>query len=215
MKYLGLDVETKNLGSDVMKDNEQLLSLQIGDDKAQKLFWADSSDPSLNLYAGKKEIMSLLSQNTIFVGYNIENFDNLMLNDFLGIEIPQDNLIDLCFHPKIVKIKGSKKMRLEEICSLCGVDASHKNKMTKLSLKYHSNKDIIKQAETAAKKLVSIKGWSPDFCRKISIEKLAGGHAIFDAYREFVESGGRQDTFFYEYAIGDIISEYKLFELTR
>ena len=106
-------------------------------------------------------------------------------------------------------------MRLEEICNLCGIDASHKDKMTNHSLKYHSNKDIIKQAEIAAKKLVSTKGWSPDFCLRISIEKLAGGHAIFDAYREFVESGGRQDTLFYEYAIGDIISEFKLFKLTR
>jgi hypothetical protein len=215
MKYLGLDVETKNLGSDVMKDNEQLLSLQIGDDKGQRLYWADSPDSGLTLKAGKKEIMSLLSEDTIFVGYNIENFDNLMLNDFLGIQIPQKNLIDLCFHPKVVKIKGSKKMRLEEVCNLCGIDAGHKNKMNKHSLKFYSNKEIITQAEIAAKKLVNAKGWSPDFCRKISIEKLAGGHAIFDAYQEFVKSGGRQDTLFYEYAIGDIISEYKLFELTR
>jgi len=35
-------------------------------------------------------------------------------------------------------------------------------------------------------------------------------HYIYDAYLEFVKSGGQKNTLFYEYAIGDVISEYQL-----
>ena len=33
---------------------------------------------------------------------------------------------------------------------------------------------------------------------------MVGGNAIYDAYQEFVRSGGQKDTLFYEHAIGDV-----------
>ena len=58
--YLGLDTETKNLGFDIMKDNECMLSIQTGDNSNQKLFWADSTDAQWNLGSAKREIQNLL-----------------------------------------------------------------------------------------------------------------------------------------------------------
>jgi hypothetical protein len=49
-----------------------------------------------------------------------------------------------------------------------------------------------------------------DFSYNYVLDKIAGGNAIYDAYLEFVECGGQKDTLFYEYAIGDAISEYQL-----
>jgi len=50
----------------------------------------------------------------------------------------------------------------------------------------------------------------PDFAFNYVLDKIAGGRAIFDAYLEFVKSEGQKNTLFYEYAIGDVISEYQL-----
>lgn len=208
--YIMLDVETKNLGSRIMEDNELLLSLQLGDAAKQELYYADSKDPQLALEIGKKRIASLLSQGVIFAGYNLNGFDTVMLRKFLGIEIPESRVLDLLQSPRLKRLTSGKKTRLEEVCRLCGIEAGHKPKMDKRAEKYKAQPHIMERARAEAEDIIKNKGWSSDFAFSYTLDKIAGGHAIWDAYLEFVESGGRKNTLFYEYAIGDIISEYQL-----
>lgn len=209
--YIVLDVETKNLGSDIMKDNEQLLSLQLGDATKQELYYYDSRNPKLTLDIGKKRIESLLSQGVTFAGYNIKGFDETMLKKFLGIEIPQSKVLELFDNPRMIELRNrTKNWSMENACKDCGIEVTHKEKMNKRAEKYKVKPDIIERASADANQLVKNKGWSFDFSYARVLNKIAGGHAIWDAYLEFVESGGRNDTLFYEYAVGDIISEHQL-----
>jgi superfamily II helicase len=116
--YIVLDVETKNLGSDIMKDNEQLLSLQLGDATKQELYYYDSKEPKRTLATGEKRIVSLLSQGVIFAGFKIKGFDIVMLKEFLGIEIPESKMLDLCLSPRLIQFTNKSKMRMEEACKV-------------------------------------------------------------------------------------------------
>ena len=192
-----------------MKDNKRILSVQIGDDIRQDLYWADSKDPKCTLEAAKKRIASLLSQGTIFAGYNVK-FDVRFLEQFLGIGIPESNILDLSQSPKITQFTGKTKARLEEACVACGVEVTHKQRMNDRAQKYKSVQAHKDKAMSKAKELVEGKGWSQDFSYNYALNKMAVGNAIYDAYLEFVKSGGQKNTLFYEYAIGDVISEYGL-----
>jgi hypothetical protein len=210
--YLIIDIETENTGTDVMEDNKRIISVQIGDDTKQTLYWADSKDPQWNLESAKKEIESLLSQGVIFAGHNIRGFDVRFLKQFLGVEIPESNILDpcQCQSQKLTQLTGKNKPRLEEACAACGVKVTHKQRMNEKANKYKSIEAFKKQALTKAKELVRNKGWSLNFSYDLVLDKIAVGNAIYDAYLEFVKSGGQENTLFYEYAIGDIISEYQL-----
>ena len=193
-----------------MEDNKRILSVQIGDDTTQNLYWADSKDPKWTLESAKKEIASLLSQGVIFSGYNIKGFDIRFLKQFLGVEIPEANILDLCQSPKITQFTGKNKARLEEACVACGVKVTHKQRMNDKAKKYKSMEAHKNKALAKAKELVENRGWSQDFSFNYALDKVAVGNAIYDAYLEFVKSGGPKNTLFYEYAIGDVISEYQL-----
>lgn len=210
--YLIIDIETENTGTDVMEDNKRIISVQIGDDTKQTLYWADSKDPQWNLESAKKEIESLLSQGVIFAGHNIRGFDVRFLKQFLGVEIPESNILDpcQCQSQKLTQLTGKNKPRLEEACAACGVKVTHKQRMNEKANKYKSIEAFKKQALTKAKELVRNKGWSLNFSYDLVLDKIAVGNAIYDAYLEFVKSGGQKNTLFYEYAIGDVISEYQL-----
>ena len=52
--YIALDVETENLGSDALEESEQLLSVQLGNDTEQRLYYYDSKDPEMNFESAKK-----------------------------------------------------------------------------------------------------------------------------------------------------------------
>ena len=208
--YRIIDIETENTGTDIMEDNKRILSVQIGDDTIQNLYWADSKDPQWTLESAKKEIASLLSQGVIFSGYNIKGFDVRFLKQFLGVEIPEASILDLCQSPKITQFTGKNKARLEEACAACGVKVTHKQRMNEKAKKYKSMEAHKNKALAKAKELVENRGWSQDFSYNYALDKVAGGNAIYDAYLEFVKSGGQKDTLFYEYAIGDVISEYQL-----
>jgi hypothetical protein len=121
-------------------------------------------------------------------------------------------MLDLCLcqQQRLTQLTGKNKARLEEACAAFGIEATHKQKMNQRAESYRSNETHKKNALVKAKELVEKKGWGQDFSYNYALEKIAGGHAIWDAYLEFVESGGRKDTLFYEYAIGDIISEHQL-----
>jgi len=86
----------------------------------------------------------------------------------------------------------------------------HKRKMKEKAEKYKRRLDIQEKAKADAMELVKTKGGTFDWTYNKALDKVAFGYAIWDAYQEFVKSGGRKNTLFYEYAIGDVISEYKL-----
>lgn len=210
--YLGLDTETKNLGFDIMKDNECMLSVQTGDNSNQKLFWADSTDAQWNLGSAKREIQNLLSKGVIFVGYNIKGFDLPMIKQFLNVDIPESQILDLCLcqPQKIAQLTGKNRSRLEEACKAFGIDASHKQRMDEKAKAYKTNEAFKARSLVRAKELVQDKKWSYNFSYDYALDKIAGGNAIYDAYLEFAKSGGQKNTLFYEYAVGDVISEYQL-----
>jgi len=208
--YLVIDIETENTGSDIMGDNKRIISVQIGDDKAQELYYDDSKDSQWNLEGAKKRIDFLVSQGHIFTGYNLINFDLHFLKHFLEVEIPQSNTLDLSDHHKIQAFRRNKIFRLEDVCKECGIEVTHKHEMNKKAESYKNRQDIREQASAKAKEIVITKGWSWNFAFNYFLNKIAGGHAIYDSYQEFVKSGGKKDTLFYEYAIGDVISEYLL-----
>jgi len=206
--YVVLDVETKNLGSDIMKDTEQLLSLQLGDATKQELYYHDSKNPKLTLETGKRRIESLLSQGVTFAGYNIKRFDTEMLKRFLGIEIPQSRMFELSDTPRMIELhRKTKDWTMECACQDCGIEVTHKQRMNTRAEKYRAKKDIQEKAKAKAVEIMRKKGGTLDYAFKEALHKIAYGHAIWDAYLEFVESGGRNDSLFYEYAVGDVISE--------
>ena len=213
--YLIIDIETENTGADIMEDNKRILSVQIGDDVKQDLYWADSVDPRWTLESAKTEIASLLSQGVIFAGYNIKGFDVRFLKQFLGVTIPESNLLDLCLcqPQKLTQLTGKNKPRLEDACRACGVKVAHKQRMNEKAKKYKLNEAFKKQALTKAEELVKNRDWGFNFSYNYVLDKLSGGNAIYDSYLEFVESGGQKDTLFYEYAIGDVVSEYQLLKV--
>ncbi|MCW3985069.1 MAG: ribonuclease H-like domain-containing protein [Candidatus Bathyarchaeota archaeon] len=216
--YLIIDIETENTGSDIMRDNKRIISVQIGDATEQELYYDDSKDSQWTLGRVETKIASLLSQECIFAGYNIKGFDIPLLKRFLKVEIPESNILDLCQTPRVTQLaknKNRRNLRLEEVCMEYGIEVTHKQKMNKKAEKYKARQDIKDQAKAKAKEYVNKKGWSLDFSYDYVLNKIAGGNAIFDAYREFVKSGGQKDTLFYEYAIGDVICEYRLLEALK
>lgn len=162
--------------------------------------------------SAKKEISSLLAQGVTFAGYNIIGFDVKFLEEFLDVRIPESNLLDLCLRhkPQLSQLTGRKKPRLEDACSACGIPVNHKQRMNERAKKYMANETFKKQALVKAKDLVKNLGWGFDFSYNYALKKVAGGNAIYDAYLEFVKSGGQKGTLFYEYAVGDVVSEYLL-----
>jgi hypothetical protein len=149
------------------------------------------------------------------VGYNIRKFDVPILRQFLGVEIPESNVFDLSQTPKIIELNKKKKFSLEDVCTECGINVIHKGKMNEKAEKYKNRQDIKDQANAKARDLVEGKGWSYMFSYNYALNKIAGGNAILDAYKEFVESGGQENTLFYEYAIGDVVCEYRLFKALK
>lgn len=214
--YVALDVETKNLGSDVIGENEQLLSVQLGNDTEQRLYYYDSKAPELNLESAKIEITSLLSKGAIFAGYNIE-FDVTMIKKFLGVEIPKAQTLDLCHTSEIEEFhKITTDWSLERACGKYYVNADHKRKMKEKAEQYKRRADIQEKAKANAKETLKIKpNWTPNYAYDKALNKIAVCNAIYDAYIEFIESGGQKNTLFYEYAIGDIISEYNLLKALK
>lgn len=215
LMYRIIDIETENTGSDILKDNKRIISVQIGDADKQELYYDDAKDPQYTFAKAKKQIASLLSQGNIFSGYNILDFDVPLLKRFLGVEIPQSNLFDLCQTPRVTEFKNRRLFSLEQVCGECGIEVTHKRKMNEKAEKYKNRQDIKDLAFTKAKELVNNRGWSFDFSYDRALNKIAGGNAIYDAYQEFVKSDGQKNTLFYEYAIGDVICEYRLLKTLK
>lgn len=214
--YFVIDIETENTGSDIMNDNKRIISVQIGDDTKQELYYDDSKDSQYTLVGAKRRILSLLSQGHFFSGYNIKFFDIPVLKQFLEVEIPESKMLDLFRTHRVTQLKMSgKSVTLENVCREFGIKAVHKQRMNEKAEKYKDRKDIRELAIAKAKKDVENFGGNFDYFFRRVINKIAGGNAIYDAYQEFVRRGGQKNTLFYEYAIGDVICEYRLLKALK
>lgn len=193
-----------------MEHNKRIISIQIGDSAKQELYYADSPNPETSLMGAEERINELLDKNTIFSGYNITGFDIPMLKKFLDITIPSNNLMDLNTTPLVTNLCKQRRLRLEELCTQLNINSSHKDEMNKKAESYKTRPELISQAQEAAREIVNRKGWSYNWTLQRTIDKIAGGYAINDSYKDFVASKGSENTLFYRYAVGDIISEYEL-----
>jgi len=201
-----------------MEHNKRIISVQIGDSTLQELYYADSPIHETSLSRARERINDLLGKDTIFSGYNLTGFDTPMLEKFLDIKIPTKNLLDLSKTQLVTNIcqqRNRNTLRLEELCSHLGINSSHKDEMNQKAETYKIKPEIVAQAQAGARDLVSRRGWSFNFSLGYSIDKIAGGHAIYDSYKDFVASRGSENTLFYRYAVGDIVSEYELLRRTR
>ena len=131
----------------------------------------------------------------------------------MGIEIPESNTFDLSQTQRVAELNKIKKFRLEDVCTECGVETKHKRKMNEKAEEYKARQDFKDQARAKAKDLAKNRGWTLDFAYRYALDKIAGGTAIINAYQEFARSGGQKSTLFYEYAVGDVISEYNLLKV--
>jgi hypothetical protein len=213
-KLTVIDIETENTGYDIMKHNKRIISVQMFDGREGSIFYDGSSENSID--AAKSNIKSQIRENYKFVGFNIKNFDTPLIKEFLGIEIPSGQILEIGEMPRMNTIReklGKNRPRLFDICDYLGIECSHKNIMDSLALKLKSRPDVMALAKEGAEKFIKERGWSPDFSYKYALEKVSGGMAILDSFNEFVRSGGDTNSLFYKYAMGDVFAEYRLFEM--
>jgi len=198
---LAIDIETENTSADVATGNKRIISIQIGDDVTQELYYADSSDYSL--VRAKERILSLLSGGCVFVGFYLA-FDLPLLKKFLDIDITN-----------YIELQTENYTRLADVCRSYNITVDHKRKMDEKAEEYTKRDDIKNEARLEAQKRVEERKDSFDYALRICLKNISRGKAMFDSYNQFVQKGGSKDTLFYEYAIGDVICEFRLFKALK
>jgi len=204
------------MGADIDLDNKRIISVQIGDATNVELYYADSKHIEHGLPSARDRIAEMLSKGHVFTGYNIERFDIPNLAKFLEIQVPPSNFIDLSQTDIIKSLKRTQALyKLEDVCQRLNIPVKHKHRMNEKAETYKTRQDILALADKEAPRIAAKRGGTVEFARKEAIGKIALGTAIFDSYKEFVGKEGSKDTLFYEYAIGDIVCEYRLFEVVK
>lgn len=210
-----IDIETENTGADIIADNKRIISVQIGDSTKQELYYADARIPSLSTSQVPQRVRTLIAEGSIIAGYYLKGFDLPLLKQFLGVEIPEVNILEITEMDGIKKLQqrtGRRSYKVEDVCKEYGISADHKRLMDKRAEPLKKTPEVLALAETAARRLVAEKGWSYDFSLNYKLDKIAGGRAIYDSYLEFVQAGGAKETLFHQYAVGDVICEYQLMQ---
>lgn len=211
--FYSLDIETENEGIGVLNGVKRVLSIQIGTDTNQELYYADSEEKGLSLQHGIKRIEQLVDDGYSFSGYNIKGFDLKILKDHYDLAIPQSKVIDLMESDAIKSLKQRTNRTyasLEWVCQAYSIDSSHKKQMDEYSRRYYDDTRFKTDAIILGKMLVSQRGWDPDYCERYALKNLSFKQAIIDTFLEFIKANGSHDSLFYRYAIGDIICEHKL-----
>lgn len=211
-EIITLDIETENTGFDIMGDNKRIISVQLLDENGGRIYY-DGSE-SDNLKVAKEDLRSIVGAGKHFLGFNIRNFDVPFIKEFLGIEIPASQIIDIGEMPEMTYIKqrlGKNKPRLVDVCKLLGVDCSHKNMMDQRSNNFKQIPEVIQKAKEGAMKWQKELGWSYNFSYNLALDRICGGMAIMEAFNEFVNVKGDKNSFFYQYAMGDTYTERELY----
>lgn len=210
-----IDIETENTGADIMADNKRIISVQIGDSTKQELYYADAHNPSLSTSQVAQRVKTLIGEGNVFAGYYLKGFDLPFLKQFLGVEIPEANTLEITEMDGVKKLQqrtGRRSYKVEDVCKEYGIPADHKRMMDERAEPFKKRPEVLALADTAARQLVADKGWSYDFSLNYKLDKIAGGRAIYDSYLEFVRKDGAKDTLFHQYAVGDVICEYQLMQ---
>ncbi|MEM3013855.1 MAG: ribonuclease H-like domain-containing protein [Candidatus Bathyarchaeia archaeon] len=215
-KLTVIDIETENTGYDIMKHNKRIISVQMFDGQKGSIFYDGSNKNSID--AAKSSIESQINEGYKFVGFNIRNFDVPLIKNFLGVEIPGGQIIEISEMSQMNDIRkniGKQWPRLFEICDHLGIECSHKGLMDSLSMKFRTRPDVVALAKKGAENLVKEKGWGLGFSHDYALGKVAGGMAILDSFNEFVGNRGDTKSLFYKYAMGDVFAEHRLFEALK
>jgi len=210
-EIITLDIETENTGYDIMNHNKRILSVQLKDTD-ERIFYDGSKENDIS--SAKDAIRSHIKNGNKFVGFNIRNFDVPLIQKFMDVQIPSENIIEIGELDFVVQLKKrmGRNPRLVNVCEEIGIDAGHKNEMNDFAKKFIDSPEVQKSAEEGATFLHENRGWGYDFALKYSREKIAGGIAILESFKEFVDSGGSQDKLFYRYAMKDIQVESELYQ---
>lgn len=209
--FVVLDIETENTGYDIKNDNKRIISLQLLEE--EPLIYYDGSK-TLSLDFAKEKLIFLINEGKNFLGFNIKNFDIPLIKNFLGVQIPQDQIIEIGEHQRMDMIRQEirrKRPRLIEICNFLNVDCSHKEEMNKLAEKFKNLPSVIDSAKEATNEWHDNLGWSYDFSFRLALDRISGGMAILDSFNAFVASGGDKQSAFYRYAVADVITERDVF----
>jgi hypothetical protein len=215
-KLTVLDIETENTGYDIMKHNKRIISVQMFDGSTGRLFYDGSESSPIG--DAKEAILSQMDDGYGFVGFNVRNFDVPLIKEFMGVEIPSGQVMEIGEMPPMDSIRqrlGKQRPRLFDVCDHLGIECSHKGIMDELSMRFRSRPDVVALAKEGADNLVKEKGWSLGFSQDYALGKVAGGMAILESFNEFVNSGGSMDSLFYKYAMGDVFSEHRFFEALK
>lgn len=215
-KITVLDIETENIGYDIMGHNKRIISIQMYDGQNGSIFYDGSSKNTLN--EAKSIIESQIAEDYKFVGFNIRNFDVFFIKKFLGIEISDNHIIEISEMPPMTKIReklGKNRPRLVDICNHLGIECIHKNMMDEKSLKFKNQSNVVILAKEGAEKWVKERGWGYDFSYNLALDKISGGMAILESFNEFITNEGDTSSLFYRYAMGDVFSEHELFEVLK
>jgi DNA polymerase III epsilon subunit-like protein len=210
-----IDIETENTGADVMADNKRIISVQIGDSTSQELYYADARNPSLSTSQVPQRIRTLIAEGNVLAGYNLKGFDLQFLKKFLGVEIPEVNVLEIGEMDGVKKLKqrtGKRFYKLEELCKEYGIPADHKRQMDERAGPFKRTSEVQALAENAARKLVEEEGWTFNFALEKKLGTISIGRAIYDSYLEYVQKDGAKETLFHRYAVGDVICEHQLMQ---
>lgn len=210
-KIVTIDIETENTGYDILNDNKRIISVQLLDDEGK--FFYDGSEKN-DLSSAKKEIQSCIENKKQFTGFNIRDFDIPMIKKFLDVEIPSSQINEICEMEPVKQLKqklGKRKISLFQVCNSVGIDAGHKQEMNQLAGKFMDSPGVFDLAKEGAAKWETELGWGYDFSLKLARQRIAGGMAIIESFKDFVRSGGDETKLFYRYAMKDVEVENQLY----
>lgn len=216
VKNIVIDIETENTGYDIMGDNKRILSVQTYNGNESAIYY-DGSDTN-DLSDAKRFLEEHIGLGTKFIGFNVRNFDVRFIREFMGVDIPNSQIIDIGELSKTNDIKqkmGKNRPRLADLCGFLKIECSHKNLMDDQSTEFKNLPHVIELAKEGAEKWVKEKGWSYNFSYDYSLNIISGGMAIMKSFEDFVKLKGSKDSLFYKYAIGDVISEHALYQMMR
>ena len=216
-KTIIIDVKTENTGADAVADTRRIISVQIGDTAKQDLYYADANVGDRSLFQAVIRIRMLIAQGSLLAGYNLKELEVPLLKRFLALSIPGANVLDLRDFDGVKGVQqktGKSFLELEEVCREYGIPVEHNRALSQKAEALKKEPEIQAQANEAAKQLEA-KGWTSDASIKYALGRIATGHAVLEAYQEFVQRDGAGDSLYYKYAVGDVLCEHLLLQVLQ
>ena len=176
-----IDIETENTGYDVMKHNKRILSIQTYDGKDGCIYY-DGSDNDLS--AAKDALNKNIESGKKFVGFNVRNFDVRFIREFMDVDIPSSQIIDIGEMTNMQQVKQKMRKdypRLVDVCSFLDLECSHKSLMDDHSLQFKKRPEVIKMAQEAVEVWKKEKPWlTPELCIQQGTRQYRSWHVYFE-----------------------------------